>query len=258
MQSTAAPAVIAQLERDAQVRRVAFPQGQVEWRGFGEGPPLVLLHGGHGSWLHWARNIPALARTHRVWVPNLPGYGDSTDPVAPTLDSLVEALSFTLDAIVGAGTPVRIAGFSFGGLAGARLAQWPRGELRTWRDLPTGSAEWTAVMRHNLLMHMLHADAAVDEVALAIHGRSCLGARFPSKRISLSGGLAAALEGFPGRLLLLNGEHDVTITPDSLAYLVMDVVPGARGVTVPEVGHWVQFEAPEAVNEILSGWLAQD
>lgn len=54
---------------------------RVCWRGFGAGRPVVLLHGGHGNWLHWVRNIEALAAHHAVWVPDLPGYGDSDDPV---------------------------------------------------------------------------------------------------------------------------------------------------------------------------------
>jgi CubicO group peptidase (beta-lactamase class C family) len=41
-------------------RRARGPS--VTWRRFGSGPHLVLLHGGHGSWLHWVRNIEFLAR----------------------------------------------------------------------------------------------------------------------------------------------------------------------------------------------------
>ena len=31
--------------------------GEVVWRMWGAGTPLVLLHGGTGSWMHWVRNV---------------------------------------------------------------------------------------------------------------------------------------------------------------------------------------------------------
>jgi pimeloyl-ACP methyl ester carboxylesterase len=31
----------------------------VVWRSWGSGPPLLLLHGLHGSWMHWVRNVAA-------------------------------------------------------------------------------------------------------------------------------------------------------------------------------------------------------
>ena len=37
----------------------------VHWRRFGKGEPLVLVHGGHGNWGHWIRNIEALASIQR-------------------------------------------------------------------------------------------------------------------------------------------------------------------------------------------------
>ncbi len=77
---------------------VPFNGGHEAWRGRGSGPPLVLLHGGHGSWAHWARNIDALALHFTVWAPDLPVYGDSTPPLAPTLDALLDALHETADA----------------------------------------------------------------------------------------------------------------------------------------------------------------
>ncbi len=53
------------------------------WRRWGEGPPLVLLHGGAGSWTHWIRNIDALAADRTLWIPDLPGLGDSPLPPEP-------------------------------------------------------------------------------------------------------------------------------------------------------------------------------
>lgn len=43
----------------------------------GEGPPVVLLHGPGEFAATWMRVIPALATSHRVVVPDLPGHGAS-------------------------------------------------------------------------------------------------------------------------------------------------------------------------------------
>ena len=41
------------------------------------GTPVVLVHGGAGSRRDWEQNIPALAAFHRVYVPDLIGYGEN-------------------------------------------------------------------------------------------------------------------------------------------------------------------------------------
>ena len=59
---------------------------RVRWRRFGEDtskPPLVLLHGGHGSWMHWLRNVEALSAARSVLVPDMPGFAESDTPPAP-------------------------------------------------------------------------------------------------------------------------------------------------------------------------------
>jgi pimeloyl-ACP methyl ester carboxylesterase len=43
----------------------------------GAGRPLILIHGLGGSSRCWARNVPALARSCRVHVPDLLGFGRS-------------------------------------------------------------------------------------------------------------------------------------------------------------------------------------
>ena len=67
----------------------------------GEGSPVLLLHGWPTSSFLYRNITPVLAQQHRVIVPDLPGFGDSSKPVdrqysfklfAAVLDALVEEL----------------------------------------------------------------------------------------------------------------------------------------------------------------------
>ena len=87
----------------------------------GEGPPLVLLHGGiECGGAYWAPVIPALADRQRLVVPDLPGLGES-DPMA-RLDfaALVNWLAGLVRATC-AEPPVLVAHSLMGSLA-ARFA----------------------------------------------------------------------------------------------------------------------------------------
>jgi pimeloyl-ACP methyl ester carboxylesterase len=87
----------------------------------GEGPPLVLLHALGESALDWRWVLPALARTHRVYAPDLPGFGYSAKPSADYspafftrfVSAYLDALGLDRTALVGN---------SIGGLAALRLA----------------------------------------------------------------------------------------------------------------------------------------
>lgn len=261
----------------AQHHRVPVGTGHVSWRRFGHGAPLVLLHGGHGSWQHWLRNIAPLAQGHTLWVPDMPGYGESSAPAEPSLAALVQALQHSLDTLVGAATPVGLAGFSFGGLVAAQLAvqrggvtqlallgpaahggaRRPRGELQSWRAAQrSGDAlALHTVMRHNLLLHMLHSEAAADDTAVQIHTHSCLGTRFHSRSISLAGGLLATLQAYNGPTLLAWGEHDVTATPAELLPQVLAGQPHRQGQELAGAGHWVAWEAAAQVNTLLTSFF---
>lgn len=272
-------AFITDLEREARRFEVPFEGGRVVWRRFGEGKPLVLLHGGHGSWLHWGRNVRAWAAHRAVWVPDLPGYGDSDPPPEPTLRSLLDTTQHTLNALVGAGTPINLAGFSFGGLVAVHLAlrrggvtrlallgpaghggpRRPRGELRSWRQAyeQRDVAALADLMRHNLWVHMLHHPASVGGLGLRIHTNACLKARFHSKPISRAGGLGECLARFQGPALLAWGQHDVTADPVQAAAALGGHRADRQACVIPGAGHWVQFEAADAVNTLLLRWLEE-
>ncbi|MEU6675088.1 alpha/beta hydrolase [Streptomyces sp. NPDC046925] len=53
------------------------PDGCVRWASFGEGDPVVLLHGSPFSSYIWRDMAPALARTRKVYVWDLLGFGQS-------------------------------------------------------------------------------------------------------------------------------------------------------------------------------------
>ena len=114
----------------ATARKVRTPcgEGSMVWRVWGSGEPLILLHGGSGSWTHWIRNIPELSRHYELWVPDIPGLGDSAMPPKPWIPaSIADVVVAGIDEIFGSNSTVRMAGFSFGGhiagLVAARLKQ---------------------------------------------------------------------------------------------------------------------------------------
>jgi pimeloyl-ACP methyl ester carboxylesterase len=50
------------------------------WQAGQDGPPVVLIHGLGASAEIWSANIDALAMRHRVYVPDLPGFGRTEKP----------------------------------------------------------------------------------------------------------------------------------------------------------------------------------
>src|SRR5690606_29371629 len=111
------PAAVRALFDAAAERHTTCGTGTMVWRCWGQGRPLVLLHGGSGSWTHWLRNIEALAASGRqVWAPDLPGFGDSAPPAGGNdADAAAEPLADGLRELIGEG-PHEIVAFSFGSL----------------------------------------------------------------------------------------------------------------------------------------------
>ncbi len=99
----------------------------------GEGPPLLLLHGFDSSFLEFRRLAPLLAGHHRLFIPDLHGFGFSPRPSGgpfgpgPVLDQLVRLLA-AIDAPskgLGAGTQagIGVIGASMGGSVAVELAR---------------------------------------------------------------------------------------------------------------------------------------
>ncbi len=95
-------------------RRINAAGVEINCRLAGRGAPLLLLHGYPQTHACWHRIAPALARTWRVVIPDLPGYGDSgfiePDPanrayakrnIAAIMAALMQALGHRRFKLVG-------------------------------------------------------------------------------------------------------------------------------------------------------------
>jgi pimeloyl-ACP methyl ester carboxylesterase len=264
------------LDRASTRHATTSDAGEIVWRLWGAGEPLVLLHGGTGSWMHWLRNIAALSEHFRLIVPDLPGSGESgalTEPI--TAEHMAESLHAGLSTLLGAEARFSIAGFSLGGLiasylariagdrvdtlvlvgsAGMGLARRPMEPLKSWRWL-SSDEEKRDVHRQNLGILMIHDLAKVDDVAIYMQAGNALRSRVRGKHIVKTSSLAQCLPDVKARLAGIWGEHDVTSPSHLVADRVRQFQPEAIVEVIPAAGHWVQFEAADVFNRRLPALL---
>ncbi len=269
-------ALVAGIAAEATRAETPCGDGSLVWRIWGSGPPLVLLHGGYGSWSHWIRNIPVLKHRFTVIAPDLPGLGDSATPPEPwTVDGLAAIVVRGLDTVLPKGERPHLAGFSFGGVIGGVVAAQLGDRLKAFTVVgsnglglersPTplervaadaSEEQEFATHRYNLNQLMIHDPAKIDELALWLQKTNHARARMRSRRFSRSGALVEALPKITARLDGIWGERDATAYPhvDERRRILQSVQPGARFTVVPGAGHWVQFEAPDAFNRIITDY----
>jgi len=251
---------------------------RLAWRRWGAGPPVLLIHGAHGTWAHWLRNIPALAARFTVLVPDMPGYGDSDlPPGAPSADALAEPLARGVEELLPAPAPLDVAGFSMGAIIasvvaaklGARVRRLvligpgglalPPPRLPALRRLEPGmdAAAAHEVHRENLRQLMLGASTAADDLAVRIQMHNLERARFRSAGIPEGDALLRALPDLRARLATLWGEHDAFAAGDlELRHRTFArFQPDAPFHVVPGAGHWVIYESPATVNPLLLSLL---
>ncbi len=228
--------------------------------------PLVMLHGGSGSWTHWIRNIDALlAQGYELWLPDLPGFGDS-DP--PALGADADAMLAPLHAgMAQLGLlPCQLMGFSFGGMTAAMLtAAYPQAaerlvlvgapamgvvpekqfSLKGWRHL-SDPAEQLEMHRYNLGALMLWDATKIDDQALALHQHNVLRDRLPRRRLANTDILAQSLPQVACPVAAIYGAYDALYKSymPALEHQYRAVTPHL--VRLPDSGHWVQYEQPEA------------
>jgi pimeloyl-ACP methyl ester carboxylesterase len=263
----------------AAAQRLEIPtaSGVQVWHVWNEaaGDPLVLLHGGSGSWNHWVRNVLPLSEARAVWTLDTPGLGDSELPLgAEDADDLSEPLAQGLVTLF-KNEPVDLVGFSFGGLmSGFLAAQQPllikrmvlvgvpglglSNNIPNMRGFRAGmtSEERMAIHRNNLLAIMVHDENNISADLLAMQEHNVLRDRLRRRRIARSDVLLSLQKQWTCEVHGIWGEKDALyegalhLLPELLSecqLMNFDIIEGA--------GHWVQFEAADAFNQTLLRYL---
>jgi pimeloyl-ACP methyl ester carboxylesterase len=260
-----------------------------------DGPLVLLLHGFPEFWYSWRHLLPALAaRGYRVVAPDLRGY-HLTDKPASIDDYDLDALAADVVAWIGALGAERAAvvGHDWGGgVAWHVAARHPERLTRLvvvssphpdavaaalftdlrlllaawylfWFQVPWLPEWWIARtgVGQGLRRHAARPAAFTDEDVAAYDAA----ARVPGAMRAAVHYYRAALRRIPraGRspavrvpTLVVWGADDAAYLPSLNVGLERFVDAPTRVEVLPGVGHFVAQEAPEALDDLLAGFLA--
>ena len=272
---------VRELEARSERHETPCGDGAMVWRRWSnpDAQPVVLLHGGSGSWLHWVRTIPALRTRYDVWTADLPGLGDSAMPAQPyTPQSSATAVAAGLKALIPAERRPQLVGFSFGahvgtfaaGLLGDHIATFtitgtsalgivrpPMPEFPKERS--TMSDEERRAVHHRVLeILMISRPERIDDLAVSLQQINVNKARFRSRKFAPTDNVRTGLANVKVPLRTAWGRNDVIAHPNVEACIdiLREHHPELVAEIVDDAGHWVMFEQAEGYNAALMRLLA--
>ncbi len=259
----------------------------VQVAGRHDAAPVVLLHGFPSNRLLWRRCLPPLAANYRVYAPDLPGYGDSDKPhgVRYNADFYVRFLedlrrALRLDMFV-------LVAHDVGGMAAlayavrhpatlshlvvmdtTAYADWPRLLQAMVKKARTRwGAFWFTrrrIFRQVLQRYLVHRSEVFTPSRAERYRqpwvRDATGRRaFRQALLPGPDEWAVPLEDLR-RLavptLVLWAAED-RIIPLAIGRRLREDIPGARLVSIPDCGHFLQEEKPEAVTDHIQTFIEE-
>jgi 4,5:9,10-diseco-3-hydroxy-5,9,17-trioxoandrosta-1(10),2-diene-4-oate hydrolase len=257
----------------------------------GDGPPVVMLHGGGpgaSGWSNFGRNLPVFARRYRTVVVDQPGFGDSDKPAVTgqyftfssdallgLLDKLGIERAHLVGNSLGGGTAVRFA-LRHPDRAGRLVLMAPGGlSLNVFSPDPTEGikklyafsappgpskeklAEFlrTLVYDQKLVTEELVAErfaAASDPESL--RAMASMGASFTSPESFEDGMLWREAYRLRQRVLLIWGRED-RVNPLDGALTALKLLPRAELHVFGRCGHWAQLERFDEFNRLTMDFL---
>jgi pimeloyl-ACP methyl ester carboxylesterase len=278
--------LIPELDASLLTRHLTRVSGvHLHWAEAGRGRPTILLHGVCDSHRAWRKVVPALSRSRRLLMPDLPGHGLSDRPDAPyTVDWYGWMVGAWIDSL--GLRSFDLVGHSYGGGVAQMLLLTHAGRidrlalvgsgglghevsfaLRLWSALRSAErvaqplvARGTRVALASLLPGSDPEDVDFMSWMNAMPGTGRALSRTVQAAIDWKGqklqffDRAAELPRLLPRMALFWGNRDPIIPVEHAKALVAR----AEHITLTEFegcGHWPQLEQPEAFAVALSAFL---
>ncbi|QRY62921.1 alpha/beta fold hydrolase [Gordonia sp. PDNC005] len=281
------------VDYDATLRELQTPQGVLRYHEYGDGPPLVLLHGsgpGVTGWRNYRGNLGLFGEHFRCLVLEFPGFGVSDDwgghpmvTAGAALGAFVDALGLdTFDVVgnsmgggVGIGYDIANPGrirrlVTIGGIGRNIFSPGP-GEgiklLQEFTENPTreGLIQWLhsmvydpAVVTDQLIEERwaLATEPGTLESARRMYGKAAFAAMIQAMNASDAPPQWAMMHKVSAKTLLTWGRDD-RVSPLDMALVPMRTIPDAELHVFPNCGHWAMIEAKAAFERTVMGFLLE-
>jgi pimeloyl-ACP methyl ester carboxylesterase len=230
-------------------------------------PYVVLIHGAGGTHLHWPYNLRRL-NDHRVLALDLPGHGKSDGIGEQSIERYADAVAAWL-AEIGV-KKATFVGHSMGGAIAQTMALKYASLVErlvlvaTGAQLPVNpdllekvSKPGTTPVALDMIIKWAfskEADAKLRETARkqmdAIRPTVIYGDFIACSRFDTAGQLGK----IKAPTLVLCGEAD-KMTPLRFSKQLQENIPNARLVTLPDGGHMIMLEQPEALAQAIREFI---
>jgi pimeloyl-ACP methyl ester carboxylesterase len=269
-------------------KRQLTPVGEVAYEVFGEGPPVVLVHGTPVRSYLWRNIVPALAESHSVYAYDLLGYGESEKgegqdvsiPVqARLLGELAEGWGLDAPAIDGhdIGGGIVLRAHLLEGVGFSRIAVLDAVVLTPWLSEPRSSTwhvreyeEAYEAMPDHLFgaffsAYLGETNSNLGEEAFEVYlapwrgegGRRAFVRQALQFEERHTGEIEPWLGSVEVPVLVAWGEEDGWLDP-SQAPRLREEIPGSELELISEAGHFVQEDAPEEIAKVLASFFSGD
>jgi pimeloyl-ACP methyl ester carboxylesterase len=247
---------------DLRTHQADFGAYRIHWAETGAGDDaIVLLHGLSGSSRWWARNIPALAARHRLYIPDVIGFGRSRVP-AYTLPDMPAVAAVLAEWMRGAaGEPVHLVGHSMGGQIAIHVAARFGESVRRLALVDAAGLPRPLTPRH--VMRFAYEVAPPrrwgDPTFLPVMLGDALSAGpwtvLRALRHILKDDVRPLLGEIAHPTLIVWGEHDTIIPPDH-GVQMRRAIRDSRLLVLRDAYHVPMVDRPHDFNQALLAFLA--